>query len=719
MNKSYSKIKLGFDRLLSKSLLRQFVFLGLVLLFALFLSYGLLAISYDDWQGFCYNHHLSMWLLPLYLLIDSNALNNIYIYNSGGYEVHLGMLIASTLTFLLGMFIFNGMIISMLTNAIEQRVRKHREGNLHYLKSGHYIIMGYDDMVPSIITHISDKDKDAYVLLLTSAKPMEIREKLMKSFPQKQMERIIINYGHRVSADAYKDIHLETAEHVYVVGNHEKPAHDAINVECIDSICRYLNTPGIIQKPSRIVCVFKDLDTYAALKTSEIFKHMKDFDIEFIPYNYYTGWAKQVFVNRKYKDFDNPGKEYDYPAVFGKGITPDDNKPVHLVFVGTTNFAVAFAMEAAHVLHFPNADKAKTRITFIDKNADKEKDEFITRNRYFFEVQAYTYRDLSYGKEKEKEGIRDEYVRFKDNEANFLDVEFEFIKGDVFSKAVQDEIAKWAGEHNEKQYLSIFLALADQRQNFVMGMNMPEGVYDNEVPIFIRQDRSDNFVTNLRNADKRTEGEKLIYSFVNGGGTLDQKEMDARYANIYPFGMNETAYCADDRSLKRAKLINYLYATTNFQTYKFKDLLALKAIHVDKICAEADNYWKELTVANKWSNLYSAYTIQTKLAILRAMRGLDIQDKSHDYDTLTDKEVEILARVEHNRWNVEKLLMGFRKALPQEDKYAYPEYADKLIDNKKRFIHHDIRPFEDLDIIKGLDCEFSRYIPWIMRMTED
>ena len=130
--------------------------------------------------------------------------------------------------------------------------------------------------------------------------------------------------------------------------------------------------------------MFRDLDTYAAFKTSEIFKEVGKLGIEFVPYNFHAGWAKQVFVKRVYKDFDIHGVEYPYPAVYGNGITPDNDKYVHLVFVGTTNLAVAFAMEAANVLHFPNANKKRTRITFIDINADKERDEFITRNRHFF-----------------------------------------------------------------------------------------------------------------------------------------------------------------------------------------------------------------------------------------------------------------------------------------------------------------------------------------------
>ena len=716
-NKNRKWIWLGFDRALAHNLLRQLAILSVVLFIVLGLSYLFLVASNAEWERFCSEKDVSKWLLPVYLLIDSNALNNLYIDG----HVHGWMLFASSLTFLFGALIFNGVIIGIITNSIEWRVKNHQEGHIYYLESGHYIIMGYDDMVPSIITYIFEKDKDAYILILSSAEAINIREKLRKSFDENLMKHVIINYGHRVSPDAYKDIHLESAEEIYVVGNHSKSAHDAINVECVDSIHRYLKNLKISQRPRRITCVFKDLDTYAAFKTSDIFNDIQKLNIEFLPYNYYTGWAKQVFVKREYQDFDNPEQDpYKYPCVYGKGITPDDDKYVHLVFVGTTNFAVAFAMEAAHVLHFPNANKAKTKITFIDRNADIEKDEFITRNKHFFEIQNFSYYDLSNDKtrEKEPEGTRKEYVQFEEDNANFLDVEFEFIKGNIFSKKVQDEIAKWAEEHNKKQYLSIFLAMADQRQNFVMGMNMPDGVYDKKIPLFIRQDRSDNFVTNLRNTDKKDEKGKFKYSTVNKEGKLEKEKRDARYANIYPFGMNETAFCADEHSLKRAKLINYLYETANYETHKFQGILALDAMSEDNIWKEADEYWQKLTVALKWSNLYCAYAIRTKLATLRVMRGLDIDDPSHDYQSLSGHEADIMAQVEHNRWNVEKLLMGFRKAQIGEDKYTHPEFVDDLAKNKKLFIHHDIRPYDQLDIIKELDREFSRYIPWIMKMTE-
>ena len=719
MKKKVSKsFWLQFDRTLSQDTLRQVIILIAALGIAFVLSVILLSLFGGNLDRY-FGKHIGYWTLPFYLLIDGNAFNNLY--NSD--KVGSGAVIAACIIYIAGVVIFTGMLIAVISNIVERRVEDFKKGHIHYLKAGHYIVMGYDEMVSSFINHIFNRDSNAFVLILSSMDATSIKESLNRLFTKDQMKRIIVNYGYLTSVEPYSDIHLESAEQVYIVGNHSNPAHDAINVECVDCIRKYLSRIKIKEYPQRIVCTFKDLDTYAAFKTTEIFSWFNEMRIEFIPYNFYSGWAKQVFVKRTYHDMENPDQEHNYPAVYGNGITADDEKFVHIVFVGTTNFAVSFAMEAAHVLHFPNSDKVKTKITFIDKNADKEKDEFVIRNRHFFEVQSFWYNDFTNEEEKKKEpqGKRDDYLVFEGDDANFLDVEFEFIKGDVFSKKVQEIIDKWAKEHKDKQYLSVFLALSNQRENFVMGMNMPDAVYDNDVPVFIRQDRSDNFVSNLREADEaiRTNKKKNTHYVVKNGKLEPSQPLGGRYASIYPFGMNETAYSADEKSLQRAKLINYLYCTMP-SANRFQGVPVLDAMSDEEIWAKANEHWQGLSVALKWSNLYNAYTIRVKLAQLRTMRGLDKDDESHDTWPLSDEEVEIMARVEHNRWNVEKLLMGYRKPLRCEDKYVEDNkpYKDVLKNNKERFIHHDIRPFEKLDGIQELDMEFSRYIPWIMKMTE-
>ena len=699
-------IWLGFDRALSHDLGKQVLIL-LGILFAIFcLSFILLNISCGDWKTYCEQEHLNKFFFPLYLLIDGNTFHDMYSSaRVGGWTLFL-----SSLIYVAGVIVFTGMIIAAMTNMIARRVERHRDGLIHYLKSGHYVIMGYDEMVPSVITEIFSKDPEADVMILTAMDAKIIRERLLKSVARKQMEQIFINYGQRTAKEYYKDISLESAAEIFIVGKRSLPAHDAVNVECVESICSYLEEGNFSQKPSRITCVFEDLDTYAAFKTTEIFNEVGKLGMEFVPYNFYAGWAKQVFVRGSYKEKSNPNEEIRYPSLYGNGIKPDDRKFVHLVFVGTSNFAVSFAMEAAHLLHFPNfkQDNAlKTRITFIDVNADREMKLFLTRNRHFFEIQPYIYRDLTKvwrlwptPKRLSSNGI---------SQHDFLDVDFEFIKGDVFSQKVQGELSKWAAD--EDRYLSIFLALSDQRNNFVMGMNMPDEVYDNAVPVFIRQDRADNFVTKLRSEDDRN----FDYAHVVGGD-LKKEERKGRYAHLYPFGMDDMAYCSDEQSLRRAKLINYLYDNADYSTYRFPDPLVLNTISPDTIWEHAEKAWRKLSVALKWSNLYCAYNIPCKLASLRAMRGLAADDTRCDTQPLNDEEILELAAVEHNRWNVEKLLMGYRRVRSDEDKYEHPEFAEELKVNKKFFRHHDIRPFKDLDAVKQMDLEIAKLLPWVVEM---
>ena len=245
-----------------------------------------------------------------------------------------------------------------------------------------------------------------------------------------------------------------------------------------------------------------------------------------------------------------------------------------------------------------------------------------------------------------------------------------------------------------------------------MAMNMPDELYDCEIPIFIRQDRADNFVTNLRNADSK----KQTYSYVEYG-EVENIERKGRYANIYPFGMDDMAYCTDERAFRQAKLVNYLYC--NSRNNRFPDIVVLDSMSKSTIWKEADKSWRGLNVAEKWSNLYCAYSLRCKLDSLRAMRGLKMDDDSRDQYPLSQEEIKEIAAVEHNRWNVEKLLMGYRKAKPEEDKYEHSDFSkDDVNGNKKLFIHHDIRPFNKLGAVQKLDFEIAKYIPWILEMTE-
>lgn len=55
-----------------------------------------------------------------------------------------------------------------------------------------------------------------------------------------------------------------------------------------------------------------------------------------------------------------------------------------------------------------------------------------------------------------------------------------------------------------------------------------------------------------------------------------------------------------------------------------------------------------------------------------------------------------MAEVEHNRWNAEKLLLGYRSASDEEKAEIDRDISLKTKFKKEDFVHYDIRPFADL-----------------------
>lgn len=704
---NYSQL-LRFDRILNTSLWKQMAWICVILILTGAVSMGLMFLSGDAWRQCCEERGVSPWLLPLYILIDTNAFSNLYLTN-GTQPINGWLMFVSSLTYLIGLLIFNGIIISVLSNYLDLRRQNYREGTSRYKVSGHYVIMGYDDILPSVVNHIFSLDGEARILMLSAVESEVIRERLRKSVSREQFDRIIVNYGHRIARDYYHDIYLEKAKEIYVIGKRTLPDHDATNVACVENIFDYLSGFAGPPLPQRVTCVFEDLETFAAFKLADIFEKAKQLGINFSPYNFYVGWAKQVFVARRYNSSLN-GTCYTYPSVYGNGIGYKDPRQVHLVFVGITNFAAAFAMEAAQFLHFPNGtgkNPRKTRISFIDPQADTRMEQFRTRNRHLFEVQSCIYSDLTGDKEHAR--VIPPSV-FKGKDADFLDIEFEFIKGNAYSPMVQALFNTWAAD--PQQQISLFLTQDNQRDNFCMGMNMPDTVYEREVPIFVRQDNADTFVTELREAHTSNGEASEVFHRLNPNGEIETLHRRQRYANIYPFGMNSTAFFSDRTVFMRAQLVNHLYNTADFSQLTFCDTAILDAD--PELMSKARTEWQQLPMSLRWSSFYAAEIIPCKQASMDAIR--------REGPIEEDKLLEIMAQVEHNRWNIEKLLMGYRKARPEEDKYTVADQEKKklLANNRKfHFVHHDIRPYEELDEVRKLDSEFTRYIPWIIQTVPD
>jgi hypothetical protein len=97
-------------------------------------------------------------------------------------------------------------------------------------------------------------------------------------------------------------------------------------------------------------------------------------------------------------------------------------------------------------------------------------------------------------------------------------------------------------------------------------------------------------------------------------------------------------------------------------------------------------------MTKKWSNIFAAASIPTKLRCIGINWDINTPCPLKE---MTEDQVALLAEIEHNRWNIEELLLGYRPVKCAEDQEIDADRSRKKY-WKERFIHYDIRPFDGL-----------------------
>ena len=169
-----------------------------------------------------------------------------------------------------------------------------------------------------------------------------------------------------------------------------------------------------------------------------------------------------------------------------------------------------------------------------------------------------------------------------------------------------------------------------------------------------------------------------------------------------------------------AKRLNYFY---NCQFVRQAVPTSLPEDEVEEDWKAVDSY------AMRFSSLYNAMTMTVKMRSL----GHDEGDWGQFY-AVTQAETELLSAVEHNRWSVERLILGFRpptdserdeireniRAILQAKKEGTPVPEDLKKAYKRRRIHYDLCSYEELDLdssgqdVRIYDYALTACIPLIM-----
>ena len=662
------------------------------------------AITFLIWFG------LNKWCICISEMITGEyEVTNIFdgafyaLFTNGGQNLFPGNHVLGAIGTVLGILVL-ALVTSALTNFIEKRAEGYLTGETAYRLKNHIVILGANDVIYSIINQCY---KEGQFILIQTSKDVKQTRREVFSFLRDDIKRndIVFIYGDRTSAKDISRLSLPRASEIFIIGdsnegNDHDSYRDAYNMDSVNALAKVLNASECV---GRIPChvLFEYQTTFSAFQFVDLSDTIKT-HIEFKPFNFHEMWAQKVLVSGK-AGYDSSRNTYISSYRFldekkdGSFISESSEETVHLIIVGMSKMGIGLAIEAAHTLHFPNfvRDQSKrTRITFIDENADKEKDFFTGRFKELFRLSRYRYAEADADTDLDA-------APWIEPEEDWLDIEWEFIKGRVEQKEIQDYIATAAKCPTHIVTVAVCLPLSHQA--IAAALYLPESVYEDCLQILTYQKLSGDIVRNI--AGEAAQNEKF------------------RYSKLHPFGMIEDGYDQDLDDDQRAKMVSYVY--DSFYTLGYCDV-AFKDYNPEDYQTRWLN--QKEGVSKRLSSKFNANSISLKLRSIGYSEGMSKEQLTE----LVEKNLNSMAFVEHNRWNLEKLLTGFRALTSKESAYMDELRASKNSDkwgkergklkNWPTRAHIDLCSNEKLALVDPDICHFdadlSLAIPNIVFMNK-
>lgn len=641
---------------------------------------------------------------------------------NGKPEAGSGSVLYSVLVRLLATIVIGGVVTSFLC-ALANRVSEMKlRGLLVPSLRDHYVVFGYCDITKDILHALLVPDiqnagdfaqwtpqaspelapttfRKRKILLVTGGDVQEIRQALNSALSPELAKRIIVAYdrSRRETAipttEFLDSLSLRRAQQVYIVGDaSESDAGDVSNLAIATCVGNHVSkTPNRFSK-DRIVPIFVRLDQTPSFDFVKKISFLLPGQSEpvpktfFKPFGFSEGWARRVFGGLE-TDFYSP---LDFSTLH-------ENSVVHLVVLGLSDMGEALVLEAIRVCHFPSG--RNTRITIADGNPSV-RDSFLARHP----------------------GI----------DKQLPDIEIEFIVAEPESPQVRNHLVQAALDPD--QLLTVAVCLSPSDRALETALSLPEEVYWHRLPAKKKTIR-DHY---------RENGPRILVlqEHRNGIGeaALDQK----RFENLRVFGMQENGLNLDCIREFPAMYLNAVYdwpresdgslwidrATipsgelndriASFRD-KWKEQLApdnpygvfeidagekhdlLQAIlskggepEIQRFKDYAFRKYLALKPELRWANVYvsDSWGVAFRALGLRSIRDLEtscaeriqINDEVFSAARKQDGANWSLAKMEHNRWVADRVLMGYRAPRPD---------SGEIRDDAFRY-HFDIRPFEQL-----------------------
>lgn len=591
---------------------------------------------------------------------------------------------------ILGVFLLNGILVSAIVSWVEKRSERWKQGELYYNEKrwfhpqyalNHYvIIIGGNEMVPELIRQIISDDSSLQVLVMTNRDVASLRKKIASKLGPSE-ERVVIYSGDRIHKEDLIRLQIERADRIYVIGEQldieQKGCHhDVKSMECIKLMseilrenAEYIDAVNAEEnKREKLMCrvMFEYQSSFSVFQFTDVDSQISSV-LDFRPFNYYETWAQNVLIC---PSLDVEKVHPKYLPLEGKTpITANCDDTVHLIIVGMSRMGVAMGMEAAHIAHYPNFVKnpttnRRTRITFIDSVAKKEMQYLQGHYKELFAVSRWRYLEacddsiyynetghIPYDSDDASwhDPLSDEnsHSPYKDIEGytlgiGLVDVDWEFIQGNLEMPSVQCYIRDAAMKNNIR--LTIAICFPQDNASFAASLYLPDEVYDeknNVVQVLAYQPYGDAMCHCFKDVLEMT-----------GNSALHHQLNFNQLAKLKAFGMMDSCYNIRKQQ-KMEKAANLLWEQYD-KTYSGR--IGGRNELRKAFCKEVSLKTGKSLAAKQWSNTYAAAHLWTKL------RNIKWNGES-EFDDETQK---ILAELEHIRWNMEQLLLGFAPLRPEE-----------------------------------------------------
>ena len=610
---------------------------------------------------------------------------------------------------LAGIIGLSGLMISSLVALITRQTQRWKQGMVRYKLNfkDYVVVIGMNEQAATIVKKSLSRNDVSYVLIQTNRNVERQRARLELKLNREEEERVVFYYGERTLYEDIVDLSLQNAREVYILGENmgseNEQDHDSFNMKCLELISQYCMSiqDDAIEKRwwgKKLKCNV-DLEyqsTYTIFKSTHIYKLLNQ-SLEFIPFNVYEIWAKKVLV-------DNyaiiPGRKKDERIVqrylpidsykdkaSGKycGIGLDCDKSVHLIIMGMNQMGMALAMQAALLIHLPNYsrdNRLRTTITFIDAHAAQE-GEFL-RGKYAALFSLCRHRTIVCGrdtvikdwadeKEEDIDPMKAPDARYKHLGDNFMDIQWEFIEGNVASQSVRDYLEKQTADTH--QTCTIAVCFNDPQQSIATSLYLPELVLKKVHQVLVYQRNNFDLINKVATGEKRWK----------------------RYEKLRPFGMITDCYKGDMFDTVMPKLVLALYKSN--KDIKQRSLRPSK--NIDPYIEFINHIWTEEGIVNRLSNINSSDGFMLKLRSV----GLSVYSSEKEIQAVLNDEGALgaLAEAEHQRWLTERLTMGYRP-LDAKEMSFFQQQAEQnpgkplSIEAKARKEYYKVKSRAHLDI---------------------